>query len=335
MLNTTQMKAIIRRKGGKAFSTMSVQRIASPAPGIGEVKIKMISSRINPVDMDLMKGFPTLAYQNPQIGGVDGAGEVIKVGSQVTNFKPGDQVYFYRKFTDIGTWAQEVTIAATDIAKIPNNLNGIEAGSIALPLLTAYESLMALHAVPGETILIHGAGGGVGFQAVQLAQIMGLKVVANGSDRDREKLERVGVEQLINYKKEDFAQVLQQQVPDYIFDVIGGDVLMKSILLGPKKVVSIAFPDTSQMHKTGVNLPWYLRGLMNLMNRKFVKAATRHQVELIGQVTGASGIHLAEAAKMIEHLDYIVPIPRVLHLSEVEKNGMSERDLGKIIVFDS
>ena len=172
------MKAIIRTRAGKNLSTMRVQDIPSPTPQAGEVKIKMKASRINPADVDLMKGFPGLKFKSPQIGGVDGAGEIIALGEGVTAFKIGDPVFFYRKFTDIGTWAEEITISAADIALIPKNMSLEQAGGLALPVLTAYESLQSLEPQAGENILIHGAGGGVGFQAVQLAKAMGLTVIA-------------------------------------------------------------------------------------------------------------------------------------------------------------
>ena len=109
------MKAIVHTKRGKNFSTMSVKEIATPWPRDNEVKIKVASSRINPADMDLLKGFPSLKYKNPQIGGVDGAGTITGIGSNVTEFKIGDKVYFYRKFSDIGTWAEEITIPVDNI----------------------------------------------------------------------------------------------------------------------------------------------------------------------------------------------------------------------------
>ena len=77
------MKAIIRTKKGKEFSTMKVQNIENSKTQSGELKVKMVSSRLNPVDMDLMKGFPTLKYRNPQIGGIDGAGIVLEVAPNV------------------------------------------------------------------------------------------------------------------------------------------------------------------------------------------------------------------------------------------------------------
>ena len=191
------MKAIIRSKAGKEFSTMKVQEISAPKISENEVKIKMISSRINPVDMDLMKGFPMIKYKNPQIGGIDGAGIILELGKNVNNFEVGDAVFFYRKFSDIGTWAEEISINASDISKIPSCISTEQAGSLALPLLTAYDSLQKLNAKKGESILIHGAGGGVGFLAVQIAKILGLKVTATASENDFEKLKKAGVERCV------------------------------------------------------------------------------------------------------------------------------------------
>jgi len=140
------MQAIIRTKAGKEFSTMKVQNIESPKTQSGELKVKMLSSRINPVDMDLMKGFPSLKYKNPQIGGIDGTGIVLEVGENAKDFSVGDKVIFYRLFSDIGTWAEEITIPANYCAKIPSKIEVKDAGTIALPLLTAYDSLTQLNA---------------------------------------------------------------------------------------------------------------------------------------------------------------------------------------------
>lgn len=231
------MKAIIRTKAGKEFSTMKVQNIENPKIQSGEIKVKMVSSRINPVDMDLMKGFPMIKYKNPQIGGIDGAGIIIEIGENVQNFKIGDSIFFYRKFSDIGTWAEEIAIKASDCAKIPSIISTEQAGSLALPLLTAYDSLQKLNAKRGETILIHGAGGGVGFMAVQIAKHLGLKVVGTASEVDIEKLKNAGVEKIVNYKTEDFESVLGKGNVAYVFDTLGDETLSKSIKIQPKKVV--------------------------------------------------------------------------------------------------
>jgi len=272
------MKALIRTKGGKEFSSMNMQDLETTAPSAREIKVKMVASRINPVDMDLMKGFPSLKYKTPQIGGVDGGGKVVEVGSEVTDFKFGDEVFFYRAFNDIGTWAEEIVLPAAIAAKTPRNLSLKNSGGIALPLITAFEALESLNANSGESILIHGAGGGVGFQAVLLAKAKGLKIIANASSRDENNLKQAGVERLIDYKKANFTEVLKNEAPDYVFDVLGKETLLKSIQLQPKKVVSTSFPDVTQMHKTGVKLPGFLNFIQKLINKKIQKDAKKNKI---------------------------------------------------------
>jgi alcohol dehydrogenase len=326
------MQAIIRTKAGKEFSTMKVQNIESPKTQSGELKVKMVSSRINPVDMDLMKGFPSLKYKNPQIGGIDGTGIVLEVGENAKDFSVGDKVIFYRLFSDIGTWAEEITIPANYCAKIPSNIEVKDAGTIALPLLTAYDSLTQLNAKKGEKILIHGVGGGVGFQALQVAKQMGLFVIGTGSQSEKAVLDKADLDQFIDYKTQDFSQVLKVKEVDYIFDVLGDDILKKSIALQPKKVVSVKFVDTSTMHKAGVNLPGIMKWLMKMMMSKFVKLAKKNNVELIGQVTGANGKMLQKAVDLIS-VNYISRNFKSLSLTDISTNGLTKTDVGKVIVF--
>ena len=257
----------------------------------------------------------------------------MEVGSAVKNFDVGDQVFFYRKFSDIGTWAEEITINALDVAKIPANTSTEEAGGVALPLLTSYDALQQLNAKVGEKVLIHGAAGGVGFQATQLAIKMGLEVIATAGERDFEVLQKAGVKSIINYKTQDFAQEIPQQGIDYVFDTVGGEVLKKSLALKPKKVVSVHYVDTSKMIKTGVKLPGVLKFVMKLMMSKFTKTARKNGVEIIGQVTGADGALLQKASDEVSQINFIVKPVRTISLSEVEKNGMSKADLGKVILF--
>ena len=326
------MQAIIRTKAGKEFSTMKVQNIESPKTQSGELKVKMVSSRINPVDMDLMKGFPSLKYKNPQIGGIDGTGIVLEVGENAKDFSVGDKVIFYRLFSDIGTWAEEITIPANYCAKIPSNIEVKDAGTIALPLLTAYDSLTQLNAKKGEKILIHGVGGGVGFQALQVAKQMGLFVIGTASQSEKAVLDKADLDQFIDYKTQDFSQVLKVKEVGYVFDVLGDDILKKSIALQPKKVVSVKFVDTSTMHKAGVNLPGIMKWLMKMMMSKFVKLAKKNNVELIGQVTGANGKMLQKAVDLIS-VNYISRNFKSLSLTDISTNGLTKTDVGKVIVF--
>jgi len=314
------MKAIIRKKAGKNFSSMQVEQIA-PAPlNSDEIRVRMHSARINPVDMDLMKGFPSLKYKNPQIGGIDGAGEVMEIGAEVERFKIGDAIFFYRLFSDIGTWAEEIVIKAAYCAKLSSNINIKDAGAMALPLLTAYDSIQQLNSKAGDTILIHGIAGGVGFQALQVAKALGLKVIGTASDRDAEILNQAGIDRMINYKEENFHEVLKPGEVDFIFDTLGGATLSQSISLKPKRLVSLHYVDPANMHKAGVQLPGFMKWLMNIMMGKFRRQAQSHHVQLIGQVTGANGPLLQEAVYLIKD-SYLQRDQRSLTLSEVEANG--------------
>jgi NADPH:quinone reductase-like Zn-dependent oxidoreductase len=327
------MKAIIRVKAGKDFSTMHVQEIPSPTLQSGEVKVKMASSRINPVDMDLMKGFPTLKYKKPQIGGIDGAGTISEIGQNVLDFKVGDKVFFYRKFSDIGTWAEEITIHTNYITKIPTHLTPQQAGSIALPLITAYDSLQQFGAKKGEKILIHGAGGGVGFLAVQIAKSMGLEVIGTASGKDIVELKNVGIDRVIDYRKEQFANVLKKGEVNYIFDLLGKDILLQSIDLQPKKIVSVHYVVPEKMSKAGVNLPAILKWILSLTMTKFRKRAKRNGVELIGQVTGGNGQLLGEVSRLATEKTFIVREVPTVQLNEIEQRGLTKTDVGKGILF--
>ncbi|MEM6343882.1 MAG: NADP-dependent oxidoreductase [Bacteroidota bacterium] len=328
------IKAIIRPKGGKNLSTMEVSTIPSPTLGAQQVRLKMASSRINPVDIDLMKGMPFLKYKKPQIGGIDGAGSILEVGSLVKGFQAGDEVFFYRAFTDIGSWAEEVVLNASDIAHIPNKLSLQDAGAIALPLLTAYESLAQLGARQGEKILIHAGAGGVGFMAVQLAKQMGLEVITTASKNDFPLLEGLGLARLIDYRTEDFATIIAPGEVDYIFDLVGGETLSQSITLMPRKLISVNYPDVDKLGKTGIKMPGLLKGIMRFATSKYPRSARKAGVSLIGQVTGPNGKLLQEASDVVEKISSfkLKPYP-ILTFDEVERSGMANTRPGTVLLM--
>ncbi len=327
------MKAIIRVKGGKDLSTMKVREIDSIEPLPDQVKVRMSASRINPVDMDLMKGMPFLNYKNPQIGGVDGAGVIIEIGANVKNFKIGDSVYFYKKFTDIGTWAEEVNLNTSDIFNIPNNMTVLQVGSITLPLITAYDSIIQLNVQKGEKILIHGAGGGVGFQAVQIAKQLGLYILATASSSDKEVLLSAGVDQVIDYKTEQFEKVISPRGIDYCFDVVGGENLIKSISLCPKKLISVHYMEPDKMDKVGMKLHGILKWIIRLSMRKYDIHAKKNNVQLIGQVTAANAVLLQSLTEFVNKMSFINRECPTRTLEDIELNGLNKLDLGKVILF--
>lgn len=329
------MKAIVRTKAGKELNSMQVMDLSLPAAiKKSEIKVKMHSSRINPVDVDLMKGMPFLKYKKPQIGGIDGAGTITDIGEKVQGFSVGDNVYFYRLFTDIGTWAEQIVVDAKHVAKTPSNLSLTEVGSISLPLLTAYDALRQLQAKRGNKVLIHGAGGGVGFAATQLAIKMGLEVVVTCGPNDIEWLTKAGASQIIDYKKQSFESVIEPGSLDYVLDTLGKEVLLKSIALKPQKVVSLHFIDPSKMANTGIKLPSFLRPIIRLSMRKFSARAKKHGVELIAQITGANGQLLSQASEMVEQIDWLTKPTKTVTLSQIESSGLNKKNVGNTILFE-
>ncbi len=327
------MKAIVREGRGKDLSNMKVRELPEPKPQKGQVIVKMAAARINPADLSLMKGMPGLKFTSPQIGGIDGAGTILESGDGTSPWKAGDKVFVYRKFSDIGTWAEKISIPSDWIAKIPESMELRSAGSISLNLTTAYDCLQELQPETGEKILIHGAGGGVGFMAILLSKAMGLRIFANCSSRDFEKLKQAGISNLIDYKRENFEDVLREEKMDYILDVIGGDTLIRSIRMKPKVVVSTAYSEVNKLHKAGIEFPAILKWIMKLVMSKYPKTAREHSVELIGQITGPNGKLTNQASALISPFASLVKTGILLSIEQIEKEGFPAKSLGNVISF--
>lgn len=327
------MKAIVALKKDKKLQSTRVQPITLAPLEPHQLKIRVSSSRINPVDIQLMKGMPFLPFKRPQMLGVDGAGTVLEVGSAVNGFKVGDAVYFYRRFDDIGTWAEEIQISADWVAHAPKSLPLGTVGGITLPLLTAYDALKQLNAPHDASILIHGAGGGVGFQAVQFARHWGFKVYATASGSDIELLQKLGIENVIDYKSADFSTKLQPQKVDYVFDTVGGETLLKSISLTPKSIISVHYIEPMKMGSVGMNPPALLRPLLKLVNSKYDKAAKKEGVQLIGQVSAPSGKILSNVANTIDKMDFQTKPVTILPFLELPSVGIQSSDIGKVLHF--
>ena len=161
----------------------------------------------------------------PLVLGFDFAGTVVKTGSRVTRFKVGDEVYGLPRRTMVGTFAQFFAVKAEDIALKPKNLDFEQAASVPLVGLTTYQAfneLMGLRS--GERVLIQAGAGGIGTFAIQLAKVIaGAYVATTASERGRALVERLGADEVIDYRAVDFWKVLHGY--DCLYDVFGGKSL--------------------------------------------------------------------------------------------------------------
>jgi len=225
------MKAIILTEAGSA-DNLKLQEVDTPRPKEDEVLIKVKAISINPVDVKTRKGgalLTSLQESPPVILGWDLAGDVTAVGTDVTKFKTGDKVFGMINFPGRGkAYAEYVTAPEAHLAHIPKGIGYEEAVATTLAALTAWQVLVHQAEIrAGQRVLVHAAAGGVGHFAVQIAKQFGAYVIGTASAANNEFLKSLGVDQTVDYTREDFSQTLRDI--DIVLDPIGGETTIKSL----------------------------------------------------------------------------------------------------------
>jgi NADPH:quinone reductase-like Zn-dependent oxidoreductase len=221
------MKAIVQHAYGSA-NDLKLETVDTPALGDDDVLIKVRAAAVNHADLVYTTGRPLIArlafgLRKPKDGirGKDVAGVVEAVGSNVTRFRPGDEVYGE---VDNGSFAEYVVAPAGMVAVKPANLSFEQAATVPLAARTALQALRDGGLVQrGQRVLVNGASGGVGTFAVQLSRALGANVTAVCSTRNAEVVRSLGADQVIDYTREDFTQGGQRY--DAILDLIGNHSL--------------------------------------------------------------------------------------------------------------
>jgi NADPH:quinone reductase-like Zn-dependent oxidoreductase len=207
------MKAVICLKYGSP-DVLELQEVAKPVPGDREVLVKIYCSSLNAADWHIMRGDPVI--YRPVLGllkpkyrilGVDAAGRVEAVGKSVTLFKPGDEVFGNLFATGLGGFAEYVCTNEDGLALKPSNITFEEAAAVPLAAVSALQGLRDKGQIQrGEKVLIHGASGGVGTFAVQIAKSLGAEVTGVCSTGKMEMVRAMGADHVIDYTKEDFTR---------------------------------------------------------------------------------------------------------------------------------
>ncbi len=215
---------------------LEIREVERPTPGPGELLVRVMAIGTNPVDAKIRANGRWAGFQPPAIIGYDAAGVVEMVGEGVAEFHPGDEIFYTPEIfgNPRGTYAEYNVVAATIVARKPANLSFEEAAAIPLAAGTAWEAVVRrLQIRPGETLLIHGAAGGVGSFAVQFAKAAGARVVATASARNQQFLKELGADVAINYEKENVAEVTRRETSsagvDAAFDIEGPDLVARSL----------------------------------------------------------------------------------------------------------
>jgi NADPH2:quinone reductase len=192
---------------------MTLEEAPDPAPGPGQVVVRIHAAGVNPVDTYIRTGTYARKPPLPYTPGSDGAGTIERAGSGVTKFGTGDRVYVIKTAGPSGgTYAQQVLCEERHAFPLPEHVSFAQGAAVGVPYGTAYRALFdRAHAMPGETVLVHGATGGVGIAAVQLAVAHGMTVIGTGgTDKGREMVREQGAQHVLDHRAPEYFDELMK-----------------------------------------------------------------------------------------------------------------------------
>lgn len=302
-----------------------------------DVLVEIHAAGLNLLDSKLRNGeFKLiLPYRPPFILGHDVAGRVVRIGSNVRRFKPGDEVYARARDGRIGTFAEFIAVNEADLALKPKNLTMEEAASIPLVGLTAWQVLVERAGLQqGQKVLIHAGSGGVGTFAIQLAKHLGATVATTASAANTELVKSLGADVVIDYKTQDFEKILSGY--DVVLNSLDSDTLQKSLtVLKPGgKLISISGPpDPDFAREQG--LSWVLRQVSRLLSFSIRSKAKRRRVSYSFLLMRANGEQLRQITSLIEAgiirpvMDRVFPFEATNEAMAYIETGRSK---GKVVV---
>lgn len=314
------MKAVrINEFGGT--EVMKLEEIARPVPAPDEILVKVHASGVNMVDCKIREGGNEILrsfLKLPLTLGCDAAGTVEEVGSEVTRFKKGDQVYGCPNFPGDGSYAEYCAAKASQFALKPESISFNEAAGVPLAALVAWAGLFELGQLQsGERILIHGASGGIGSFAVQLAKAKGAYVIGTTSAGNLEFLKQIGADKVIDYKTQKFEELLQEI--DVVFDA-------SPLRDNQERLKGISvLKDGGIFVSVNVNFPFN-----DEVNQALARKNAKGEM-----VAGQKHENLAEVAKLIDEGKVKVIISRVYPLEQVaeaHRESVTGHIRGKLVL---
>ena len=330
------MKAFIVDRYG---SSDNVRAAEMPDPEVREndVLVQVRAAGVNLLDSKIRNGEfkQILPYRLPVILGNDVAGVVVRAGSRVRRFKPGDEVYARPGKDRIGAFAEFISIREDDLALKPEQLTMEEAASIPLVGLTAWQALIERgNLEKGQKVLIHAGSGGVGTFAIQLAKHVGATVATTTSAANADLVKRLGADVVIDYRKDDFEKLLDDY--DVVLNSLGSETLKKSLrVLKPGgKLISISGPPDPDFARE-IGSPWILGPVMRVLSYRIRRAAKRRHVSYSFLFMRANGDQLREITALIDSqiihpvMDRVFPFESTAEAMAYLEKGRAK---GKVVV---
>jgi NADPH:quinone reductase-like Zn-dependent oxidoreductase len=330
------MKALILKRYGKT-NQLEFAYIPKPTIKPNEMLVQIYAVGLNPIDYMIPKGDfkPIIKLKLPATMGSDLAGVVVAVGGNVTRFKLGDAVF--ASIFDLGTGSlAEFAVVPEQAAAIkPENMDFVQAASIPMVGLTSWQALKERARLKaGQKVFIPAGSGGIGTFAIQFAKHLGAKVGTTTSTANVDLVQRLGADEVVDYKKQNFEDVLQEY--DVVLGTVRGDGIEKSLhILKPKSsVVSlIGPPDAAFARARGMN--FLMKFIFGLISSKIIRHAKKRGVEYSFLFVKPEGRQLAEIGNLIEAGE-IVPVIDKVFPFEQTKEALAYleqgRAKGKVVV---
>ena len=322
---TNPMKAIRKCE----YGVLSLREVEKPIPTDNQVLVKVRAASLNAVDGHMLRGFflmrPVSGMRHPKDSrfGTDCAGTVEAVGKNVTQFKPGDEVFGAAN----GAIAEYVCAAQRMLVTKPQNVTFEQAGSVAVAGLTALQGLRDqgnVHA--GQKVLVNGASGGVGTFAVQIAKALGAEVTAVCNTRNLEQARALGADHVIDYTKEDFT--LGEQRYDVIFDNVGNhSVAERRRILTPTGICVLAGMGSAGKHEG--QLPRILGSLKAFVVSPFIAQKFKGYIGKLLKEDLAFLGDLMQQGKVTPVIERKYPISQTVEALRYLEEGHAK---GKIVI---
>lgn len=310
MTQATMKAVCIHSFGGP--EVLQVEDIARPKPQDDEVLIKVHAASVNPVDYKIRTGgYPAVKQQQlPTVLGRDVAGTVEQCGRAVGDLHEGDEVYAMLD-AGHGGYAEYVAVRAELCAPKPRHLDFTAAAAVPLAALTAWQGLFDQgHLLPGQRVLIHGGGGGVGHFAIQFAKAKGATVCTTVSAQDGPFVRSLGADEVIDYRSERFEEKLHDV--DLVFDLVAGDTQERSWSVlkdGGTMISTLAKPSDAR--------------------------AREHHARATNYMAHPDGAELREIGELIDsgkvkpHIDATYPLERA---ADAQRRVEGQHTQGKVVL---
>ncbi len=328
------MKALAIRRYQAPMEMIELPR---PEPGRGDLLVRVRAASVNPLDYKIRDGAVKvlIPYSFPLILGNDLAGDVEAVGPGVTRFKVGDAIYSRLDKDRIGAIAEYALVRESAAAKKPARLDYVQAASLPLVGLTAWQALIDLARLqPGQKILIHAGSGGVGTFAIQLAKHLGAQVATTASAKNHALVKSLGADVAIDYKTTRFEEVAKDQ--DVVFDSQGGETLLRSfeaVKPGGLVVTVGGRPDGKFARAWGLSLP--LVWILGFLNRRVDRLASKKGARFEYLFMRANGEELERIGALVDQgvirpiLDKTFPLEAAAEAISYVESG---RAVGKVVI---